>query len=349
MAVGSPTRARPRARPVWPGGRGRAPRRRTPTSSAYDADPEASTSRKARRAGSKSSSASGTTRCSTGSTLVVKSPGCPAQAPPVAAARARGIPVISRDRARRPAARQPDPRRDGTNGKTTTTALLGAMFARRRRACRGRRQHRPAADEPRRSGRDPTRGSSASSRRSSSRTSTRFTPGSRCCSTSSRTTSTATAASTRTRDAKLRIFENQSADDVAIVPARLRRRSRARRRRIEFAVDDPLPAEPLIPGAHNRENAAAATAAARAAGIPDEAIAEALRTFPGSSTGSRRSATIARRALRQRLEGDERRCCAARARVVRRGAQARDPRRPWQGRAVRAARGGIRHRTTAPT
>jgi UDP-N-acetylmuramoylalanine--D-glutamate ligase len=34
-------------------------------------------------------------------------------------------------------------------------------------------------------------------------------------------------------------------------------------------------------GAHNRENAAAATAAARAAGIGDEAIAQALRTFPG--------------------------------------------------------------------
>ena len=31
---------------------------------------------------------------------------------------------------------------------------------------------------------------------------------------------------------------------------------------IEFSADDPLPAEPLMPGAHNRENAAAATAAA---------------------------------------------------------------------------------------
>ena len=50
---------------------------------------------------------------------------------------------------------------------------------------------------------------------------------------------------------------------------------------IEFSADDPLPAEPLIRGAHNRENAAAATAAARAAGIGDDAIAEALRTFPG--------------------------------------------------------------------
>src|SRR6185437_8303636 len=50
---------------------------------------------------------------------------------------------------------------------------------------------------------------------------------------------------------------------------------------IEFAADDPLPAEPLIRGAHNRENAAAATAAARAAGVGDDAIAEALRTFRG--------------------------------------------------------------------
>src|SRR5207244_2862078 len=50
---------------------------------------------------------------------------------------------------------------------------------------------------------------------------------------------------------------------------------------VEFAADDPLPAEPLIRGAHNRENAAAATAAARAAGIDEAAIAEALRTFPG--------------------------------------------------------------------
>ena len=50
---------------------------------------------------------------------------------------------------------------------------------------------------------------------------------------------------------------------------------------IEFAADDPLPAEPLIRGAHNRENAAAATAAARAAGVGDAEIAEALRTFPG--------------------------------------------------------------------
>jgi UDP-N-acetylmuramoylalanine--D-glutamate ligase len=74
------------------------------------------------------------------------------------------------------------------------------------------------------------------------------------------------------RDAKLRIFERAR---TKIVPRNLGLDG------TEFAADDPLPAEPLIRGVHNRENASAATAAARAAGIPDEQIAEALRTFPG--------------------------------------------------------------------
>jgi UDP-N-acetylmuramoylalanine--D-glutamate ligase len=74
------------------------------------------------------------------------------------------------------------------------------------------------------------------------------------------------------RDAKLRVFERAR---TKIVPRGLGLDG------TEFAADDPLPAEPLIRGVHNRENAAAATAAARAAGIPDEQIAQSLRTFPG--------------------------------------------------------------------
>jgi UDP-N-acetylmuramoylalanine--D-glutamate ligase len=74
------------------------------------------------------------------------------------------------------------------------------------------------------------------------------------------------------RDAKLRIFERAR---TKIVPRGLGLDG------TEFAADDPLPAEPLIRGVHNRENAAAATAAARAAGIRDDRIAQALRTFPG--------------------------------------------------------------------
>jgi UDP-N-acetylmuramoylalanine--D-glutamate ligase len=74
------------------------------------------------------------------------------------------------------------------------------------------------------------------------------------------------------RDAKLRIFERARAK---VVP------KGSGLAGVEFAADDELPAEPLIRGAHNRENAAAATAAARALGTPDDQIADALRTFPG--------------------------------------------------------------------
>ena len=74
------------------------------------------------------------------------------------------------------------------------------------------------------------------------------------------------------RDAKLRIFERAR---FKVVPQGLGLEG------IEFSADDALPAEPRIRGAHNRENAAAATAAARALGVPDESIAAALRVFPG--------------------------------------------------------------------
>ena len=81
-------------------------------------------------------------------------------------------------------------------------------------------------------------------------------------------------------DAKLRMFERQTADDIAVLPRGFRSVP-GKATQIEFAGGDALPAEPRIPGPHNRENAAAATAAARAAGIGDDAIAEALRTFEG--------------------------------------------------------------------
>jgi UDP-N-acetylmuramoylalanine--D-glutamate ligase len=79
---------------------------------------------------------------------------------------------------------------------------------------------------------------------------------------------------------KLRMFERQAGDDTAVVPRGFGAIPGVAQR-VEFAGDDQLPAEPVIPGPHNRENAAAATAAARAAGIDDDAIAEALRTFEG--------------------------------------------------------------------
>jgi len=72
--------------------------------------------------------------------------------------------------------------------------------------------------------------------------------------------------------AKLRIFERA---EKAVVPRGSGLPG------IEFGADDPLPAEPRIRGEHNRANAAAATCVAREIGIPDEAIAQALVSFPG--------------------------------------------------------------------
>jgi UDP-N-acetylmuramoylalanine--D-glutamate ligase len=106
----------------------------------------------------------------------------------------------------------------------------------------------------------------------------------------------------RYRDAKLRIFERAAhkvaprdfvaqshkvtgvgtAEPIAPAPKeQVAQSHKLGQGWIGFGADDPLPAEPLIPGRHNRENAAAAAAAARAVGIGDDAIAEALRTFPG--------------------------------------------------------------------
>jgi UDP-N-acetylmuramoylalanine--D-glutamate ligase len=74
------------------------------------------------------------------------------------------------------------------------------------------------------------------------------------------------------RDAKLRIFERARAK---VVPRGLGLDG------IEFSADDPLPAEPRMPGRHNRENAAAAVAAARVLGVDEASLGNALRAFPG--------------------------------------------------------------------
>ena len=76
----------------------------------------------------------------------------------------------------------------------------------------------------------------------------------------------------RYSDAKLRIFERAH---TKVVPRGFGVEG------IEFSADDELPAEPRIPGRHNRANAAAAVAAARAVGIGDDALAKALVAFAG--------------------------------------------------------------------
>jgi UDP-N-acetylmuramoylalanine--D-glutamate ligase len=210
--------------------------------------------------------------------LVVKSPGVPAEAPLVTGARELGIPVWSEIELGSRLLASPLLGVTGTNGKTTTSELLGAIF---------RAATRPV-EVAGNVGRPLT-------------TVLDSAPDTWVvCELSSFQLEDVESLRPRIAvllnlepdhldrhgtfeayaDAKLRVFERQGAGDVAVVPREFGAIPGAARR-VEFGLDDELPAEPLIPGPHNRENAAAATAAARAAGIDDEAIARALTSFPG--------------------------------------------------------------------
>jgi UDP-N-acetylmuramoylalanine--D-glutamate ligase len=81
------------------------------------------------------------------------------------------------------------------------------------------------------------------------------------------------------RDAKLSLFARQTPDQVAIAPDWIELPGEGRRIQLS---DPPLPADEIrLRGPHNLENASAAATAALAAGVPAEAVAEALRTFAG--------------------------------------------------------------------
>jgi len=206
--------------------------------------------------------------------LVVKSPGVPARSPVVTAAAARGIPVWSEiELGWRLLPGNPVLGVTGTKWKTTTVRLLGAMFAAAGvPAALAGNEHVPLSEVA------LTVDAGAWI----------------VCELSSfqledvETLACDVAVLLNLepdhldrhgtfeayRDAKLRIFERAR---LKIVPRGLGLDG------IEFGGDDPLPAEPRMPGTHNRENAAAATAAARAAGLPEHAIAEALQAFAGVS------------------------------------------------------------------
>jgi UDP-N-acetylmuramoylalanine--D-glutamate ligase len=211
--------------------------------------------------------------------LLVKSPGVPGESPLPAAARARGIPIWSEIELGFRLLRNPFVGVTGTNGKTTTSELLGAMF---------RAADRPVAVAGN-VGRPLTALDGALENDawivcelSSFQLEDvhRFRPRVGVLLNLEPDHLDRHGSYDAYRNAKLRIFENQTEADVAIVPREFGPIPGGAER-VEFGPGDELPADPLIPGAHNRENAAAATAAARATGLDDDAIAEALRTFPG--------------------------------------------------------------------
>ncbi|MEP6908929.1 MAG: UDP-N-acetylmuramoyl-L-alanine--D-glutamate ligase [Actinomycetota bacterium] len=205
---------------------------------------------------------------------VIKSPGVPGQAPLVAAARARGISVWSEVELGSRLLPNPIVGVTGTNGKTTTSELLGVMLG------------APVAGNVGRALTDldgevePEQIVVCEVSSFQLEDIHEFRPRVAILLNLEPDHLDRHGSLEAYRDAKLRIFENQDEGDVAVVPRGFDEVP-GRGRRAEFEPNDPLPAEPRIPGAHNRENAAAATAAARALGLDDSRIAEALETFPG--------------------------------------------------------------------
>jgi UDP-N-acetylmuramoylalanine--D-glutamate ligase len=211
--------------------------------------------------------------------LLVKSPGVPGESPLPAAARARGIPVWSEVELGFRLLRNPFVGVTGTNGKTTTSELLGAMFrAAGRPVAVAGNVGRPLTSFD--GALDPDAWVVCELSSFQLEDIHRLRPRVAVLLNLEPDHLDRHGSYDAYRDAKLRIFENQTEADVAVVPHNFGPLPGGADR-VEFAADDALPAEPLIPGEHNRENAAAATAAARAAGLEDDAIAEALRTFPG--------------------------------------------------------------------
>jgi UDP-N-acetylmuramoylalanine--D-glutamate ligase len=226
---------------------------------------------------------------------VVKSPGVPREAPVVAAALERGIEVTGELELAWRLLANPFLAVTGTNGKTTTVELLGAI-------------HRAAGIEVAVAGNVGTAlGSLVGSLDPAATV---------VCEASSFQLEDASELAPecavllnveddhldrhgdlgRYREAKLRAFARQPDGAVAVAPPQFDLPGRARR--ITFGGDGGDLAERdgellwraralmavselALRGAHNVENAMAAAAAALATGVPEAAVVEALRTFAG--------------------------------------------------------------------
>jgi UDP-N-acetylmuramoylalanine--D-glutamate ligase len=205
--------------------------------------------------------------------LLIKSPGVPAEAPLVVTARERGVPVWSEIELASRLLPNPILGVTGTNGKTTTAEWLGFMLCAPVAGNVGRALSELDGEV------EPEQLVVVELSSFQLEDVHEFRPRIAVLLNLEPDHLDRHGSFEAYRAAKLRIFENQTATDTAVVPRGLGLEVRGRR--VEFAADDPLPAEPSLRGAHNRENAAAAVAAARAAGAGEEELTHGLRDFKG--------------------------------------------------------------------
>ncbi|HXB65879.1 MAG TPA: UDP-N-acetylmuramoyl-L-alanine--D-glutamate ligase [Solirubrobacteraceae bacterium] len=213
---------------------------------------------------------------------VVKSPGVPAQTSVIAAARARGIPVLGELELAWRLLPNDFIAVTGTNGKTTTVELIGHI-------------HRQAGLPVAVAGNVGTALSSLVGTIDARATVV--------CEVSSFQLEDAPAFAPEVavllnitpdhldrhgtleayRGAKLRIFAHQRAGDVAVLPEALAEIELPPEVRRMCFDADPRPdiAHPRLRGEHNHQNAMAAAAVCLARGIDPDAVSEGLRTFAG--------------------------------------------------------------------
>ena len=213
--------------------------------------------------------------------VVVKSPGVPADAPVIAAARKRGMPVMGELEL----AWRLLPNRfvavTGTNGKTTTVELLGAIWreAGLPVAVAGN-VGTPLASLVGELDDAATVVCEVSSFQSED--SVEFAPDTAVLLNLTEDHLDRHGTFEAYRDAKLSLFARQRTEQLAIAPTGFELPGRARRIDFGDPAQLPLPPEQIhLRGPHNLENAMAASAAALSNGVPKAAVASALRGFAG--------------------------------------------------------------------
>jgi UDP-N-acetylmuramoylalanine--D-glutamate ligase len=212
---------------------------------------------------------------------VVKSPGVPNGAPVIAAARERGLPVVGELELAWRLLPQRFVAVTGTNGKTTTAELLGAIWreAGLPVAVAGN-VGTPLASLVGALEADATVICEVSSFQAED--SLEFAPDTALLLNLTEDHLDRHGTFEAYREAKLRVFARQTPEQAAVAPAGIDLPGEGRRVTFGDPAELPLAAEEIrLRGPHNLENAMGASAAALASGVPADAVAAALRDFAG--------------------------------------------------------------------
>ncbi|MGC4045392.1 MAG: UDP-N-acetylmuramoyl-L-alanine--D-glutamate ligase [Armatimonas sp.] len=233
----------------------------------------------------------GTTALPTDITRVIPSPGVPESAPPLVEARERGLDVISEIELAYELSKAPIAAVTGTNGKTTTTAMLGAICraaGRETRVCGNIAEDNGVRTPLIQAADDAPENAILVAELSSFQLAQTRTFRPKVAAWLNLTVDHMDRYESLGAYAadKAKILANQQESDTAVLnaddPMVVRfAEDCGKGRRDWFSGNNPPERKLLVPGKHNLANADAAARMARALGIDDATINAALAAFPG--------------------------------------------------------------------